>query len=374
MRRTDMKKIKRILAAVLAALTVLCCVPSCEKNDYAMKIGDITISQKQYKAIAMSLKSQFLTENGVEETDEMWDKYVDSTYSATMQEYLDAHIQSYIIKYAIYSQHFDKLGLKLDSETEKMIKTTIETLEKQYGGTDKFKEALEEAGYDYDQFIDQYYNEAKETAVIMHYFGPESKINPTPRKDIREYYNEYYSKVKHIFFSTRDEETNDYSNEEKAKIGEKANAVYDRVAAGEDFEKLLDEFNEDPGMASNPEGYIFSKEDTSYVPLFTQTAFEMQAGDVRIIQTYMGYHIMKKYAFTEEDAFAPENEKMLIENMKSAEATELLDDLKEEIGVKYNDTVLAELSVVNLPKTNEAVDPTDEIKDQLSDLADEVKK
>jgi hypothetical protein len=64
---------------------------------------------------------------------------------------------------------------------------------------------------------------------------------------------------------------------------------------------------------------------------------------------------------------------MLIENMKSAEATELLDDLKEEIGVKYNDTVLAELSVVNLPKTNEAVDPTDEIKDQLSDLADEAK-
>lgn len=365
-----MKTLRHIIAALLIAVLIIGCVPSCSSSDYALMIGDTKISKEQYRAIAMSLKSQFLTENGVEETDDMWDKYVDTTYTSTMQQYLDARIQSYIITYNLYSQHFDKLGLELDKDVEKEIEDTIKTLENQYGGKDALEEALEASGYDYDQFCEQYYNEAKEEAIIMYYFGPDSDINPTPRDEIRMYYDEYYAKIKHIFFSTRDEEENDYSNEKKAEIGATAQRVYDRVLAGEDFEALLDEYNEDPGMASNPGGYIFSKDDTSYVPLFVDTAFDINAGDVKLIQTYLGYHIVKKFAFTEEDAFSPENEKMLIENMKSAEATELLDDLKEEIGVTYNNTVLEELSVVNLPKVTEESDPTQDIKDQLTDYVD----
>ena len=369
-----MNRISRIITILLIAVIMVGCLPSCRNNDFAMIIGDAKISKEQYKAIAISLKTQFLTENGVEETDDMWDKYVDNTYSSTMQQYLDSYIQSYIIKYNIYSQHFDKLGLKLDKEVEKTIKDTISALEKQYGGKDAFVEALESSGYDYDQFIAQYYNEAKEKAIIMHYFGPDCEIDPTPRDEIRLYYNEYYAKIKHIFFSTRDEEENDYSNDKKAEIGAVAEGVYARVQAGEDFEKLLDEYNEDPGMASNPDGYIFSKEDTSYVPLFVKTAFEIEPGDTKLIQTYLGYHIVKKFPFTEEDAFSPENEKMLIENMRSSEATDLLDDLKEELGVTYNNTVLEELSVVNLPKVNEPKDPTEGLKDQLTDVADQMKE
>lgn len=366
-----MRKLRHILAALIICVTMIGCLTSCQKEDYALKIGKVTISKEQYKIIAMSLKSQFLTENNIEETADMWQKYADTTYSATMQEYLDAYIQSYIIRASVYSQHFDKLGLKLDADTEKQILSTISALEKSYGGKENFKKSLKKTGYDYDQFISQYYDEAKEEAVIMHYFGPDSKINPTPREDVIAYYNEYYSKVKHIFFSTQDEETNDYNNEKKAEIGQKAQSVYDRVLAGEDYEKLLDEFNEDPGMASSPDGYTFSTEDTSFVPIFRETAFDMEPGEVRLIQSYMGYHIIKKYPFTENDAFAPENERMLIENMKSSEATELLEKLKEEIGVKYNNTVLTELSVVNLPKANEPVDPSEQLKDQISGLSGE---
>lgn len=365
-----MKKIRRIITALIICVLLLGCVPSCASNDYALMIGDIKISKNQYKAIAMSLKTQFLTENSVEETDDMWDMYVDTTYSSTMQEYLDAKIQSYIITYCLYSIHFDELGLKLDKEVEDEIEKTIETLESQYGGKDAFVEALESTGYDYDQFCEQYYNEAKEEAIIMHYFGPDSEINPTPRDEIKLYYQEYYANVKHIFFSTRDDEENDYSNEKKAEIGATAQRVYDRLLAGEDYDKLLDEYNEDPGMASNPSGYIFSKEDTSYVPLFVQTAFELQPGETKLIQTYLGYHIVKKYAFTDENTFTADNEKLLIENMKSAEASELLDELKEEIGVTYNNTVLEELSVVNLPKsTTDAASEEDAMKQQILDAA-----
>ncbi len=364
-----MKRIKNIVAALFVAVLLLTSVPSCSSNNFALKIGDTKISKEQYKVIAMSIKNNFLTQNNIEETDDMWDQFVDDTYSSTMKEYLDAMVQSYIIKYNVYSQHFDKLGLELDKEVVDKIEKTIKTIETQHGGKAALEKALKEQGYDYDQFIAQYYNEAKENAIIMHYFGPDSKINPTSRDDMKEYYNEYYSKVKHIFFSTRDEESNDYSKAEKEKIGARAKAVYDRVVAGEDFEKLLKEYNEDPGMTTSPDGYIFSTEDTSFVEIFHSTAFELKPGETKLIQSYMGYHIVKKYAFTDEDTFTAENEKMLIENMKSTENADLLDDLKEEIGVTYNNNVLEELSVVNLPRVTQEQSESDAIKEQIESIA-----
>ncbi len=369
-----MKRIKYIVAVLCIGVMMLGSLGSCASAKWALKIGDIEVSRKQYELTAKSIKSQFFTETGVEEKDEIWDQYIDQTYSSTTQEYLDAKVQSYIITYNLYAIHFDELGLELDPEVVKEIESTIETLVKQYGGKDNFKKALEEQGYNYDQFIEQYYNEEKEKAVIMHYFGPDSTIEPTPRDEIEKYYNEYYSKVKHIFFSTRDDETNDYSNEKKAEIGQKAQRVYDRIMNGEDYENLLDEFNEDTGMVTNPDGYVFSSDDTSYVPLFVKTAFEMKPGDVRIIQTYMGYHIIEKYSFTDDDTFSPENEKLLIENMKSTEANDLLDELKERIGVSYNNTILEELSVKNLPRVTEEKTPEDELKEQLTGVADSLKE
>lgn len=362
-----MKHIKYILTSVVAAVLLLTGMSGCSKNNYALKIGDVTISAKQYKSIAQSYKSQFLTGNNIEETDELWDQYVDDSYSATMQTYLDSAIQSYIIKYNLYSMEFDRLGLKLDDGVVKEVQTTINSYENQYGGKKAFEKALEEQGYDYDQFVEQFYDEAKEQAIIMYYFGPDSTHNPTSRQDIVDYYNEYYSKVKHIFFATKDDETNDYSNDKKAEIGKKAEAVYQRVLNGEDFETLLNEFNEDPGMSTSPDGYIFSTEDTSYVPVFKDTAFEMQPGEVRFVQSYLGYHIMKKYPLTEAETEDDENERMLIENMKSSEASELLDELKERYGVTYNNTVLEKLSVKYLPRVTEATTEEDELKQQLTD-------
>lgn len=369
-----MKKLKYIVALLCMGVMLLSIMGSCAQNNFALKIGDVVISREQYEITAKSIKSQFFSETNVEETDEIWDQYIDTTYSSTTQEYLDAKVQSYIITYNLYAIHFDELGLQLDKEVVDEIEGAIDALIKQYGDKAKFKEALETQGYSYDQFVEQYYNEAKEKAVIMHYFGPDSEINPTPRDEIEKYYNEYYSKVKHIFFSTRDSETNDYNNEKKAEIGKKAQGVYDRIMNGEDFEKLLDEYNEDTGMVTNPDGYVFSSDDTSYVPLFVDTAFEMKPGDVRLIQTYMGYHIIKKYSFTDDDTFSPENEKLLIENMKSTEASDLLDELKERIGVTYNNTVLEELSVKNLPRVTEEKTPEDELKDSLEGVADSLKE
>lgn len=68
-------------------------------------------------------------------------------------------------------------------------------------------------------------------------------------------------------------------------------------------------------------------------------------------------------SFTRRDT-----EVTLIENMMSEESNKILEDLKERIGVEYNNPVLQELSVVNLQISDDSEQNellTDEIKQQL---------
>lgn len=362
-----MKKSIKILSLTLIAVMIMAFLGSCSDSNTVMTIGDRKISRDEYVATAMSIKTQFITDNDLEENDSMWEQYIDSTYTYTTEQYLNSMIQSYLISYNLYAIHFDELGLSLDEQTEAKIKETLDNYIKQYGTKEKLDEALKSQGFTYETFEAQYYNEAKRDAVIMYYFGPDSKESPVSRESMLEYYSEYYTKVKHVFLSTKDKEDNDLSKSEKEKVGEKAKEIYDKAIGGADFDSLIDEYGEDPGMATNPNGYIFSTEDSSYNKMFYNAAFEMKPDEIRLIQTNLGYHIMKKYAFTEEELFSDGNEVDLIENMMSEESADLLDSLKERIGVEYNNSLLESLSVSKLDPVNEGSEgfTTQDIADQL---------
>lgn len=370
-----MNKFKKVVSVFIAVTILLISITGCSsEGKYAMEIGDIKIPKEQYKTTAISIKDRFLSESGEQERDELWDEYIDSSYTSTVQEYLDSMVQSHLISSALYSIHFDELGLTLDEETEKEIQGIMDSLVSQAGGKEKLEEHLKEQGFTYETYKDQYYNEAKKTAIILYYFGKDSTENPISREELILYYREYYTKVKHIFFSTKDKDSNDLSNPKKAEIGQKAQQVYDRIMNGEDYDALMEEYGEDPGMAANPNGYIFSTDDTSYTQLFHDTAFDMEAGEVRLIQTNLGYHIMKKYDFTEEDITDKETEAELLETMMSEESAQILNDLKERIGVTYHNDVLEKLSVRNIKipsTTNDVQADIDSLKDQLGLTEDE---
>ena len=353
--------IKRITAFLLI-LVISVSLCACAGRNYALKIGDRKVTPEQYKAAAISIKTQFLSENGIEETKDLWTQFIDTSYSATTQEYLDAMIQSYLIEYNLYAIHFDELGLSLPQQKTDEIEEILDGYVKQHGSKEKLDAALKKQGFSYDEYKAQFENEAKKEEVILHYFGPESTENPTSHEDMKTYYNEYYTKVKHIFISTKDDKSNDYSVKEKEELGQKAQLIYERAANGEDFESLIDQYNEDPGMATNPDGYIFSTEDTSYNKAFHNAAFEMEAGEIRLVQSNLGYHIMKRYPFMTEEITDPDMEITLIENMMSSELAEILEGLKERIGVTYNNSVLTNLSVVNIKTAETATETTTETK------------
>lgn len=108
--------------------------------------------------------------------------------------------------------------------------------------------------------------------------------NTISDNDINEFYQSNYICAKHILVS---DET-------------LAEEILAKIVGGEDFDKLMNEYSEDPGLASYPDGYVFTTGEM--VQEFEDTAFAIEAGTVSdVVKTDYGYHILKREALPEID-------------------------------------------------------------------------
>ena len=85
----------------------------------------------------------------------------------------------------------------------------------------------------------------------------------------------------------------------KADVQPKLDEIAAKIAAGEDFQTLIDTYGEDGGMkagAANAEtGYLMCETTATYVPEFTQGGMALEkVGDIsEPILTNYGYHIIR---------------------------------------------------------------------------------
>lgn len=88
-------------------------------------------------------------------------------------------------------------------------------------------------------------------------------------------------RVRHILISSQ--------REEAARI---AKDLYDRVREGEDFCALVRNSTDDRGSLETCGEYTFSR--GFMVAPFEEASFEMEEGEVRLVQTQFGYHVIEK--------------------------------------------------------------------------------
>lgn len=180
------------------------------------------------------------------------------------------------------------------------------------GATDYFKSVLGAAkaiiaegeyslGYDsedisntvfqYEDYMHDYNALTSTLAEIWDYENViVAKVLNTPvdeamMSELDEIYSELFVTAKHILISADD--TN------KAEAKKKAEKVLQKAKAGEDFDKLIAEYNEDPGMEMYPDGYTFTLNEM--VPEFEESAFSLKEGEISgLVESVYGYHIIKK--------------------------------------------------------------------------------
>ena len=128
--------------------------------------------------------------------------------------------------------------------------------------------------------------------------------------------------------------------------------IYAKIEAGEDFDALIEEYGEDPGMQSEPyktEGYILSEANASdYYEEFSAAALALEnEGDItpEAVQSSKGKHIIKKCGPVEAKTVTLDEVKDTIREQVETERKndlyqEYLAQWKEEVKiVKYYDRV-----------------------------------
>lgn len=97
-------------------------------------------------------------------------------------------------------------------------------------------------------------------------------------------------RAKHILIAA---DENTLSAEEYADKEKLANEVYEKAIAGEDFDALIKEYGEDPGMESNPDGYTFGE--GKMVTEFYEGTAALEEGEIsKPVKSQFGFHIIQR--------------------------------------------------------------------------------
>lgn len=323
---------KKILIAMLSVIMLT----SCSGGKTVATVGKTKITQGEFEFYLSSIKNQM---NGTElQTEEDWE-----TREIEGEKAIDVAKRRALdnaIKNAEYCEIAELAGLSLTEEEKKQADDTKKRIIIGYGGDKDYNNFLKNNDIT-DKFIDMmckstiYHN--KISAYVL-------EKTPVTEEAIEAKYRSYmpnsvYRKAKHILFLTVDPDTNTPLSDEKiAEAKTRAEQVYAKVRAGGDFDALMNEYSEDVGLKSNPDGYVFSP--GKMVAEFEQAVNSVNDGEITFCESDYGYHIIKRLP-VELDDMREILKQMIADEMVESQVSEW----ETEYGLKItkNEEILKEI-------------------------------
>lgn len=286
---------KKFIASVLAVLTLICGCSS--GGGIVATAGKSKITRGEFEFYLSSIKSQMsATEIQTEEEWEELEIEGKKAIDAAKQRALDI-----AVKNVEYCDLAELAGLELSENDTDAIAEMKSRLIENYGGKRGYSDFLKENNIS-DKFMDMmcrstvYYEKIAEYVTELSPITDEAIENRFVSSDIRN----RYKKAKHILFLTVDEKTRTPLSEEEQENAEKsAKQTLARIENGEDFDTLMHELSQDPGLADNSDGYVFSEGEM--VPEFEQAVNESDKGQAILCKSEYGYHIVKRLTLTSDD-------------------------------------------------------------------------
>lgn len=370
-----MKIFIRALCLILAVLTVFPLAACTQSSPAYATLGSHTITEAMYTYWLAYYKTHYylvFKENGFvtdeDYTPEFWDTSLsgDISVGKTVEDYVSSVVRDFII--AAYL--FDELELgKIYSE--KYISSSVDEFITEdisaVGSRSELNRQLGEIGINVTTLKKIYTLEAKCMLVEEYLFGEDGEHKVTDEFTER-FYQENYHRVKHVLIDTRDklvldddgnpimdtytgyyktEPLTDAEIEEKTKL---ASAILNNAKAGASFEELIKTHGEDPGAVSYEDGY-FLHAASLYEEAFLKASLEMEVGEIRMVKSEYGYHIIKKYPL-EAGMWAKKENADLFSDLSSLTAEAVKEEFfsKYDPEISYNET---DVSLKDIPMLSE---------------------
>ncbi len=143
-----------------------------------------------------------------------------------------------------------------------------------------------------------------------------------------------FVRVKHVLVQA-DSSAEDYA--EKRKLAE---TIAKKAQSGADFDALIEEYGEDPGMETNTEGYVFDKDGYDIgktgmmVSEFSTASNALSVNGVSgIVETSHGFHIIKRLPIDKE--YVEKNAESLSQEFAANVFYDKLEEYSEKVEIKH---------------------------------------
>lgn len=309
-----MKHTNKIIALVLTAVLALSALAGCAKKqeDFTYELlgikGDTVVATAENVEITaeeLLVFSLVIAQQNMEyaayfgmDSESMWQ--MAATEDMTMEQYILRQAMDEAAYQKLVGYYAQKEGIALTEEDRATVEEQMAQLQT----------AADEAGKELEEYVNLFFmttnmlrmsmeNELLYQALAKKSFGEDTEGYPTYEQVKAELEAANAYTVKHILLATVDTATGEsldeavaaQKKEQAADLVEQLNSSGDLQA---DFDKLMRELSEDPGLASYPDGYTFTDKDTASLdPAFDAAAKALKEGEMSgVVEGVSGYHII----------------------------------------------------------------------------------
>ena len=307
------------IVAILLVAFILLNVNGLSVSRKLATIGGVEVTEAEYKYFLESAKAEVLSEAGqTEATDDFWNSEIDGKKASDIAKE-KAKQQMIRTNIAVSKALEEKLSLTDEEKATARSYTKGSSADAQK----QIDEMMDTIGASEDVFASIMEKALLESKYYQHLDSQENSVLAVDADEVGKVAAEKYARVKHVLISnTPPTQTLNEENPSLEPVDAEAYAadakkraedVLAKAVAGENFQKLVDEFGEDPGMEGNEEGYIIDENgasldgQSSMVPEFTAGSFAVQPDEVNpeLVESSYGWHIIKRLPLdTESESYA----------------------------------------------------------------------
>ena len=324
------------LISLVMALSLFC---SCSNSsrDVVVTVGEEIITEGELSYVIANMvegtKKQFLAMSLTEEQKkEQWQTDIDGKKPS---ELIKEYALSEVINYAIFAQAAKDENLSVTSSevntqlSKVFTESDFDLFKKTYGvSKNAIKEILRK------QMLKEKY--------ITRFLSKQEAYTPN-NEQLMEIFENDYLKAQHILIGITDEKTGELlSEEEITKKESEAQNLLRQAKSGADFSQLAQNYSDDPGKNTYPQGYVFTEGEM--VTEFYEGAKALKENEISgIVRTSYGFHIIKRLPLLESDI--DEKLSTITTAYQNDFITSKSEELKSKYEVSQNDALISKIPV-----------------------------
>jgi hypothetical protein len=269
------------ICAALIALVIWNMIPQTklmDSNDMVMTVNDHIVYPGEFRFYVNRFLESYLPVYGEKTFSQ---KNLFSGFLSTVSNYV---VQNYVML-----DWAEENGFTLTDEMKATAREQLDEYKASFDSEEAFQGMLSATGLSEDTYLR--FLEMNQVLSAFNDYLYDSERSPYQIKDeellsLADEYGIYGAE--HIYFDMGE------TDDEKAANREKCEKALARLNSGENFEDLMNELSEDPGLSTYPNGYTFGP-DSNFDPSFYAATQKIEVGQYsEIITSADGYHIIKR--------------------------------------------------------------------------------